>query len=351
MKDKKLILQRIKDAFKNKVLVIRKKLERNINSIKKPPIKKINFDKNLQKRLDKSYLHSIKGKKTKLELPKKGSFNGSILEIEDKVLCVYREDEEKFTACFLNKDYKVIHDSFYKLNLECVTDPRLIITSDNKVLLSYSKIIFDNMKEREAIAANIIMDLNTSKDNFFINKEITVSPPNLSNRQKNWVPFVYDGKTFFVANVCPHEVYEIDITGEKESVLKYRTEWKHTWFNNEQLRGNTNPVLLADGNYLSTFHTAVKIRGTHYYDNGFYIFEGKPPFKPIFCATKTYLRAEDANEPYFRKHNQILCTFPVGMTIDKKDKEKIFISYGDNDSCVKILETNLKNAYETMVKL
>jgi len=345
MKNEKLISQRIKDAFKNKISTIKKRLERKINPTKKPIIEKKSLDKTPKKRSDNPYLHSIEGKKTRLKLPKEGAFNGSILEIEDKILCVYREDEKKFIACFLNKDHKAIHNSFYKLNLDCVTDPRLITTPDKKVLLSYSKIPFEN---REVIAANIIMDLNVSKNNFFINKEIKVSPPNLSDRQKNWVPFIYDSKTFFVANVCPHEIYEIDVTGEKESILKYRTEWKHPWFNNEQLRGSTNPVLLADGNYLSTFHTAVKIKGTYYYDNGFYIFEGKPPFKPIFCATKTYLRAEDASEPYFRKHNQILCTFPVGMIIDK---EKICISYGDNDSCVKILETNLKNAYETMVKL
>lgn len=312
--------------------------------------KKINSNKTPPKRPDKPYLHSIKGRKTKLELPEKGSYNGSILDIEDKLLCVYRETPKKFTACFLNKDYKAIHDSFYKLNLnlEYVCDPRLITTPDNKVLLSYSKGFSKITKEREFIAANIIMDLNASKDNFFINKEITISPPNLSDRQKNWVPFVYGEKTFFIANICPHEVYEIDVTGEKESVLKYRTKWKHTWFNNEPLRGSTNPVLLKDGNYLSTFHTAVYVSGIRYYDNGFYVFEGRPPFKPIFCATKTYLRAEDAIEPYFRWHNKVLCTFPVGMTINK---EKICISYGENESCVKILETNLKNAYETMVKL
>jgi len=319
--------------------------------------KKINFDKNLQKRSDKPYLHSIKGKKTKLELSEKGSYNGSILNIEEKILCVYRENNIELAACFLNKDYKVTHNYFYKLKLQHIAmDPRLIITPDNKVLLSYTKIPFDNRKEREVTAANIIMDLNVSKNNFFINKEITVTPPNLSGHQKNWVPFVYDGGTFFVANVCPHEVYEIDVTGKKESVLKYRTEWKHTWFNYKQLRGSTNPVLLTDGNYLSTFHTVdsvVYIGEKHYYDqyydNGFYIFEGRPPFKPIFCAIKTYLRAEDASEPWnFRRKDKILCTFPVGMTIDK---EKICISYGDNDSCVKILETNLKNAYETMVKL
>ena len=79
-----------------------------------------------------------------------------------------------------------------------------------------------------------------------------------------------------------------------------------------------------------------------------YIFEGKPPFKVLKCSNKTYLPAEDAIEPHFRKANSILCPFPVGMVVKKN---KVIISYGDNDSCVKILETNLEDLNKLMLEV
>jgi hypothetical protein len=42
----------------------------------------------------------------------------------------------------------------------------------------------------------------------------------------------------------------------------------------------------------------------------------------------------------------IVCTFPIGMMM--RD-EKLIISYGDNDSCVKIMETTLEEMKKTMM--
>jgi hypothetical protein len=84
------------------------------------------------------------------------------------------------------------------------------------------------------------------------------------------------------------------------------------------------------------------------YDNGAYIFEGKPPFKPLECGHRTYLRAEAAREKHFRKTGVIVCTFPIGMTTKN---DKLIISYGDNDSCVKIMETTIDEMKKTMSKI
>lgn len=360
-------LQKIQEALKQRELKIINRLKRS--SVKQDKIKKNISHRNqtkskiikqensrpnykqaiqLSTRIKKDYLSSIIGQKTRLNLREKGSFNGSILPItKEKFLCVYRNTEENFTSCFINRNFIVDPISYNKMNFNNVgvTDPRLIKTSDNKVLMSYSR-HFEN--GQEAIAANIIMDLNESTSKIKINQTLRISPAKLTDRQKNWIPFVYENDVYFIATICPHQIYKIDLTGSKEAELVYHETWKHTWFNTNSLRGSTNPVLLKDGNYLSTFHTTTQIKHTSFYDNGFYIFEGKPPFKPLYCGFRTFLRAEDAIEPWYRKHNQILCPFPVAMVIEDKN---VIISYGDNDSCVKILETNLDNIYKTMVKI
>ena len=371
-KDNKNNIKKIQDALKKREIKIINRLKRNspqqeqiIQSIyhrnhakpiiikqgnKRPAYTKKHETQKilLSQRKKTEFLTTIIGKTTRLNLRERGSFNASILKIsENKILCVYRNDEQNFTSCFMSNDLKIDPKSFHKLNMKNVqvTDPRLIITPNNKVLMSYSRHFDDG---QEGIAANIILNLNNTSHQINIENSIRISPNTLSERQKNWIPFVYENEIYFIATICPHRVYKINFEKNPVAELFYSTDWNHAWFNNNSLRGNTTPLLLSDGNYLSTFHTSTLIKHTHFYDNGFYVFEGKPPFRPLYCSYKTFLCAEDAKEPYFRKHNQILCPFPVGMIYNQ---DKVLISYGDNDSCVKILEVGLENIYKTMVKI
>ena len=279
---------------------------------------------------------------TRLNLPERGSFNAAILQLPDRMLCVYRPDEHRFVACFLDERYEIMGNSYYLLPLQAVADPRLIVTPDNKVLLTYStyKTIHD-----EHIAGNYLMDLDKGMD-MNLGPRMRISPTSLRNRQKNWMPFVHGGKIYFIANVAPHDIYEFQPGAE--AFQKYRTSWRHAWFNQQSLRGNTNPVRIANGNFLSTFHTASYQGGVIHYDNGCYLFSGEPPFAPIWCGRRTYLPADAAVEPHVRKRNQIVCTFPCGMVVDG---DKLKISYGDNDSCVKIMETTVTDMMGTMIKL
>jgi predicted GH43/DUF377 family glycosyl hydrolase len=300
---------------------------------------------NIVRRPTTQYLTNVKSEITRLSLPERGSFNAGLVDIGDKYLLVYRPDEIELIACFLTYDYVVVPNSFYKFKLLYVADPRLIITPDKKVLMSYSRYTFNNNEEN--IEGNIIMDLNKSKYDIFQDPTISISPRSIG-RQKNWMPFIHDEKLYFIAHVCPHVIYGVDWTGEKESFIAHIVNWRHNWFLNEQLRGNTNAIMMEDGNYLCTFHTAMMKESHNFYDNGAYIFEGKPPFKPLYCGHRTYLRAEAAKEKHFRKMGIIVCTFPIGMTT--KD-EKLIISYGDNDSCVKIMETTIDEMNKTMSKV
>jgi len=102
------------------------------------------------KRATTQFLTNAASKTTKLILPERGSFNAGILDLGNKILCVYRPDEIQLVACFLNYDYSVIPDSFYRFSLLLAADPRLILTPDNKVLMSYS-----NMNQ--IVQKNILM--------------------------------------------------------------------------------------------------------------------------------------------------------------------------------------------------
>ena len=272
---------------------------------------------------------------TRLELPHKGAFNPGLAPIEGGYVMVYRPTELSFVGCLLDRKFKA--SKCYPFFLTGGADPRLIWTPEGELLMSYSQ--FDNGKE--AIFAKIIM----SNGEFIEPIEaIRISPVSLKERQKNWMPFVHEGKTYFVASVCPHIIYEFD---GNEAVKKYETTWKSPWFYEKTLRGNCNIVQVGDV-FIGTFHTAAQLGMTTYYDNGVYIFEAKPPFRVLRCSDKTYLRAEDGIEPHYRKEGCIRCTFPIGMVIEG---ERLLIAYGDNDSCVKILDTTVQEMFDLTVSV
>jgi len=123
-------------------------------------------------------------------------------------------------------------------------------------------------------------------------------------------------------------------------------------------RGNTNPIKLPDNNFLSTFHTTniMTIGDTDYrfYDNGFYIFSGTPPFKPIKMMPQTFLPAESCDltfnwkeYPYVNNYNdKFFCLFPAGMILDG---DNIIVSYGNSDKFIDIGTYSLKQIMSLMI--
>lgn len=317
-----------------------------VNRKRKPPSRmsrvanRNNHDEFMQ-RPDPKFLTKIQGNITRLKL-ERGSFNGSMIELNDKYLLVYRPHEYTFKACFLNYNFQIIDHKNYPIGLTVVADPRLIKLPDQRILLSYA-----SFEQNDYIASNIIMDIKES-EKLILTDKVRVSPEILHDRQKNWMPFVHEDKVYFIASVNPHIIYQFDYDSKNSAKKVYHTEWKHPWVIKKTLRGNTNAIQLKDGNYLSIFHTAMSKNGLIYYDNGAYIFEGKPPFRVLRCSKKTILPADAANEPHVRKANEIRCVFPMSLILQG---ERLLITYGDNDSCVKVLDTKLSDIMETMVSI
>lgn len=294
-----------------------------------------------QPRPDKSFLKTVPAKIINLLLPQKGSFNAAIAKYDsDKYAMVYRPDEFTFIGCLLDSNFRLIPSYFHKFPMYNVADPRLVWIDDSRLLMTYSAV----KDKKEYIAGSIVMDLKKSPV-FFDGPQFRVSPETMPDRQKNWMPFVNDGKIYLISSVFPHTIYHLTLHPRLECKEVYKTDWDNSWPIKLTLRGNTNPILLEDGNYLSTFHTSQYNNNICHYDNGCYVFEGKPPFKVLKCSKTTFLPADAASEPHFRKAGIITCTFPIGMV---REDNRLLISYGDNDSIVKILDTTVDDILNTM---
>lgn len=285
---------------------------------------------------------------TRLQLPR-GCFNAGIARIpgEQRYVCVYRPDEHSFMRCMLDATLNVIPGTGTPLGLSNCADPRLIWTPKGELLMVYSSYDTGTYKT-ECIRGAVIGELDPGTRVFSTQTPelFRISLPG-EMRQKNWMPFVADNRVYLTASIRPHLVYELTEIGRFATPVS-ESSWDSPWFTDQLMRGNTNHVQLDDGTFLGTFHTVIRAEtGMHYYDNGCYVFDAKPPFRVLRASPRTYLPAEAAVEPHFRKAGIIKVCFPVGMV---REGQRLLISYGDNDSSVKILDTTVSDMLATTVE-
>lgn len=280
---------------------------------------------------------------TRLNFPH-GCFNAGMVKDENNkgFIMVLRPNEFAFSICRLYSDLQIATPPI-DLGITNCADPRLVWLPDGRLMMIYSSFDHDPTFNTECMRGAIVYDPKVHPTQFIAPVQaFRISPPEHS-RQKNWMPFVHEGTLYLISNVKPHTIWRWD-GPEQPAVKVHETDWVSPWFSNEFFRGNTNAVQLDDGNFLCTFHTVMVERIMHFYDNGAYVFEGKPPFRVIRAGRRCYLPAEAAVEPHFRKEFRITVCFPVGMV---RDGEKLLISYGDNDSSVKIGETTVAKMLAT----
>jgi predicted GH43/DUF377 family glycosyl hydrolase len=314
-------------------------------------------------------LTDLTKKKKRVSLPLNHSFNGSVVEdkTSDGYILSFRISQygdvynimdiktvltKEIGICRLDSNFKFIPKSYFKIKYDNIIDPRLSWVN-NKLLL-----VCTNDSTDKGIFGTFIMDLNISKS-FIESDMFRITPEDYPSLQKNWTNFVHNNELYFIKNITPHTIYKFDLK-EKKLINFNEMTWNNKWFYNLEFRGNTNPVRLPDNNFLNTFHTTFRttIDGINYrfYDNGFYIFEGKPPFKPIKMMTQTFLPAESCDltfnwkeNPFTNKFNdKFFCVFPAGMVLNGDD---VIISYGNSDKFIDIGTYSLNEIMKLMVDI
>lgn len=290
------------------------------------------------------YLTNEIANTTRINLPH-GCFNAGLAAGQDpsKLIMVFRPDEYAFSVCRLYRNDFQLAGPAITLGITNCADPRLIWMPDGRLMVIYSSFDNDPKDPVECMRGAYVFDPAVHETSFISPVvPFRISPPGLP-RQKNWMPFLFEGELYLVASVRPHIIYKWE-GPDKPATQVHETSWLSPWFLQEFKRGNTNIIQMPDGNYLGTFHTVQLNHQMHYYDNGCYVFEGKPPFRVLRCSRRCYLPAEAAIEPHFRKEGRITVCFPVGMVAEDN---KLLISYGDNDSSVKIAETTIERMLST----
>lgn len=164
-------------------------------------------------------------------------------------------------------------------------------------------------------------------------------------REKNWVPFDYEGQLLLAYSLSPHRIFRplLDSSGQCETVAISEKPIDWDW---GELRGGT-PGLLDDGAYLSFFHSWKDMSSIHsenktvsHYFMGAYIFSPSPPFEITAISPKPIIGkgfyTGQSYKPYWKPVKAI---FPCGFVFDD---HFIWVAYGRDDHEIWIVKLNKK---------
>ena len=198
-------------------------------------------------------------------------------------------------------------------------------------------------------------ELDFDGDKFFLTKlESLTDFPGVSSkrREKNWVPFDYQGNLLLAYSLLPHKIFRPDLDQSGECELFATTSSDISWKWGE-LRGGT-PALRNGNEYLAFFHSSIKVATDHsnqksipHYFIGAYTFEKDSPFaitsiskEPIigknFYHGKTY-------SPYW---HPVQVVFPCGFVFND---DYILLSYGRQDHEIWIAKIDKAGLLDSLV--
>jgi len=295
------------------------------------------------------------------------AFNPSIIQWENKILLSFRsipKDSKINPSCssaqsligliFLDADFNPLNTpqiiDFCWENAK-PEDARLIKVA-NKLYLIYS----DNRDEMMCTSGFRMYITEILIDNEIIaigntDAVLHFEGENKNRREKNWVPFDYDGYLLMAYSLQEHKVlYPIPRSNEAATISC--THSNVSW-NFGELRGGT-PALLDGDEYLAFFHSSMDMSTVHsegqkipHYFMGAYTFNKEPPFEitkvsnnPIislgFYEGKQYA-------PYW---HPVKVVFPCGFIATKRF---VYVSYGRQDHEIWLVKLDKQGLKESLI--
>lgn len=288
----------------------------------------------------------------------KGDLLMTFREISNAIPGLYSGSESNFYIVKVDENFNPVSTP-QRIPLENgdipsrLEDPRLINVGD-RLYLVYS----DNKEEiptEGGVRVNIA-ELSCE------NGEITVlhieclsdfEGMNPHIREKNWVPFDYEGHLLLAYTLTPHKIFYplLDDTGTCETYITTRPSVVWEW---GDLRGGTPGVVIEEGYYLAFFHSCIELETTHshglsslHYFIGAYLFEQDPPYKikkisPEPIVGRNFYEGQEY-DPYWKPVNVV---FPCGILIEN---DTIWMTYGRQDHEMWVAKIDKKGLLESLV--
>lgn len=274
--------------------------------------------------------------------------NGFIFPHADgKFLFAFRQThgdwfKNSISVIFLNSNYEFIGEPTHVEMNGNVEDPR-IFKCENKHYMTYVRFKFAPHRHFCYYMCEIL--INDSGVETLLNTETQLrNPDRFYQHEKNWSPFSYKDKLHFVYSLSPHIVYEWNQKTSNPSAI-YQSFPQIPFWKWGELRGGTPSVRYSEDEYIAFFHSFIFFNNIWHreYKMGAYTFSAKPPFKFLRMTTSPI-----EHESFWQDKNLISdhrVVFPMSLLVEK---EKLILSYGDQDTRSKIMEFDSKELLASM---
>ena len=178
----------------------------------------------------------------------------------------------------------------------------------------------------------------------------------LATIEKNWVPFLYEGKLLISYGLNPHIVLEI-ADWDKGLVRPLHATYTERLPIDMKLHGSTPHVYVPEmGAYLSMFHTSwdrlqydprLFDAAAGCYSVGFLAIEDAPPFRITHASRRGVIFEDLYPAEHFKttRPNVTGTIFPAGLVVREG---KVAVSYGEGDLRTRVAVCALDDALGTL---
>lgn len=264
-----------------------------------------------------------------IEIPGyKSAYNPSILPYEDGYLLSFRyvsRCPQKFFGNFrpdvsfigvvqLHRDFRVKKDTVQILKVVSHS-AEVSLSAEDARLVSFGKrifLFFNDYPPLHQHGGNAMYFAELVEDKmggFFLEKGKLLDYAFANPIEKNWSPFVQEGRLYAIYGDSPRVILEIDEeTGYCREVSRRFEET--SWWDFGEVRGGS-PAYLVEGQFLTFFHSSFRYAQKRIYTMGAYTFSAEAPF-PILAVTTQPL---GSLADYLESNSGKRVVFPGGMVV------------------------------------
>lgn len=255
----------------------------------------------------------------------------------------YRADASFIGLAKLNKNFKVSEKSVQLLNIQSYSSRFSLTAEDGRLILLGDRIFlfFNDLNPYCPEGFSMYFaELIEEKGEFRLKE-----PAKLLNYlfsipvEKNWSPFVHQGKLYLIYADDPRTILELDSeTGNCREMSRMNIDWNWPF---GQIRGGT-PAYPIDDFYLTFFHSSfpTNIKKGRAFVMGAYLFDKHPPFTPRWVTPHPLGQGSD-----YTQDNPAKIVFPSGLVIEGNS---LFVVWGKADKQIRLTEFDKQKLLDSM---
>ncbi|MGK5595709.1 MAG: hypothetical protein ACSNEK_10195 [Parachlamydiaceae bacterium] len=298
------------------------------------------------------------------------AFNPSIVSWQNRLLLSFREIKDrqdisilssmshsKIGLVWVDEDFNPLcAPQLLDLGREMQSEDARLLAIKDRLYLIYSG-NSDKIIDDEGFRV-YVAEIDFDGERFFVVHNECMSHfdgSKKNKREKNWVPFEYEGELFLSYSLVPHKVFKPRLDHSKICDLVVQPLPSIAWEWGE-LRGGTPALAINDEYYLAFFHSSIRMASIHseniempHYFIGAYLFARSHPFEikqvspepitgPLFYCGLRY-------EPYW---HPVQVVFPCGYIVDENN---IWLTYGRQDHEMWVVKLDKQTFLESFINV